>query len=145
MELLTKERIQRIAGKDIFWQDAISLSAQPLLDKKIISKDYIDSVITVCQEKGPYMNIGPQIVLAHARPMPSTIQAAIALLQTEEEIPLIDSSHPARLWFFLATPDTTSHIAIMQQLAATLINSSKVQRLLSAKSIDDLANVFSDK
>lgn len=145
MELLAKERIQRIAGNGISWQDAITLSAKPLLDKQIISKDYINSVITVCQEKGPYMNIGPQIVLAHARPMSSTKQAAIALLQTQEEISFIDANHPARLWFFLATPDATSHVAIMQQLAATLINSSKVQRLLAAESVDDLANVFSGK
>ena len=30
MELLAKERIQRIAGNGISWQDAITLSAKPM-------------------------------------------------------------------------------------------------------------------
>lgn len=143
MELLAKEQIQRTSEKGISWQDAITLSAKPLLDKKIIAGDYIDAVIAVCQEKGPYMNIGSQIVLAHARPLPSTKEACIALLQTAEEVFLMDAKHPARLWFFLATPDATSHVAIMQKLAAVLTDSDKIQRLLAAESIETLANVFS--
>lgn len=145
MVLLTKEYIQQTKGKDMSWQDAITLSAKPLLAKKIISNDYVNNVITVCREKGPYMNIGSQIVLAHARPLPSTKQACLALLQTTEEIFLINDKHPARFWFFLATPDATSHVDILQQLTAILIDDSKLQQLLAAKSVDALANVFSGK
>ncbi|MBB5335972.1 PTS sugar transporter subunit IIA [Pectinatus brassicae] len=143
MELLGKEQIQQVTGDGISWQDAITLSAKPLLDKKLITTEYINSVISICLEKGPYMNIGPQIVLAHARPLSSTKQACISLLKTTQEVSFIDNKHPARLWFFLATPDNTSHVAIMQQLASVLLNADKVQQLLAAVTIDDLANVFS--
>ena len=142
MELLPQEYIQRIAGAGLNWQDAIALSASPLLEQHIIDREYIDSVIQVCEEKGPYMNIGPQIVLAHARPLPSTRQAALTLLQTETAVPLINAKHPARLWFFLATPDDISHVAILEQLAKELMDPQQVKRLLAAGSVEELSTIF---
>jgi PTS system ascorbate-specific IIA component len=142
MELLPQEYIQRIAGAGLHWQDAITLSAGPLLEQHIISQEYIDSVIQVCEEKGPYMNIGPQIVLAHARPLPSTRHAALTLLQTEAAVPLINAKHPARLWFFLATPDDISHVTILEQLAKVLMDPQQVKRLLAAGSVEELAAIF---
>ena len=142
MGLLTKDQIQRVDGGDFTWQEAITCSAAPLLEQGIISQDYVDAVLTVCREKGPYMNIGAQVVLAHARPLPSTKKPCLALLQTDREIPLLSDEHPARLWFFLATPDDKSHLKIIQQLAGVLMDKDKMARLLAAEDVDGLADVF---
>ena len=142
MGLLTKAQIQQIDGKGLTWQDAIACSAAPLLEQGVIGQDYVDEVLTVCREKGPYMNIGAQVVLAHARPLPSTKEPCLALLQTEEEISLLSDEHPARLWFFLATPDDKSHLSLLQQLAGVLMDTTKMQRLLAAEDVDELAEVF---
>ena len=88
------------------------------------------------------MNIGAQVVLAHARPLPSTKEPCLALLQTDREIPLLSDEHPARLWFFLATPDDKSHLNIIQQLAGVLMDKDKMARLLAAEDVDGLADVF---
>ena len=145
MELLPKNRIQYSNDPNLDWQHAIALSAAPLLEQQLIGQDYVDAVIQVCQDKGPYMNIGPQIVLAHARPLPSTKQPVISLLQTTEPVDLINEKHPARLWFFLATPDDISHMNILKQLAQVLMNPQQIQLLLEAKCIDDLAAIFAGK
>ncbi len=88
------------------------------------------------------MNIGPQIILAHARPLPSTREASITLLQTETAIPLINEKHPVRLWFFLATPDDISHVAILEKLATVLMDPDQMQNLLAAASVEELAAIF---
>ena len=142
MKLLPQSYIQRVTGTGLSWQDAITLSASPLLERQLIGQDYIDSVIRVCEEKGPYMNIGPQIILAHARPLPSTREASITLLQTETVIPLINEKHPVRLWFFLATPDDISHVAILEKLATVLMDPDQMQNLLAAGSVEELAAIF---
>jgi PTS system ascorbate-specific IIA component len=142
MSLLTKAQIQRVDGGNFTWQEAITCSAAPLLEQGVISQDYVDAVLDVCREKGPYMNIGAQVVLAHARPLPSTKEPCMALLQTDKEISLINDEHPARLWFFLATPDDKSHLSVIQQLAGVLMDKEKVARLLAAEDVDELAEVF---
>ena len=85
------------------------------------------------------MNIGPNIVLAHARPLPSTKKAVMALLLSKQPAALLDDqAHKARLWIFLATPDDRSHIELIQKLATLLMDADHVQRILAATSQEEL-------
>ena len=121
------------------WKTAIQMAGQPLLDDGKIAQDYIDEILETCHDKGPYMNIGPDIVLAHARPLPSTKEASIAVLLAGTSVRLLDdAAHAARLWIFLATPDDTSHIELIQQLATILMNPQRLQGILDAHSEEEL-------
>ena len=71
MELFSEQYVQYIDQEHVSWQNMIQMAGQPLLDDGLIAQEYVDEIITTCTEKGPYMNIGPNIVLAHARPLPS--------------------------------------------------------------------------
>lgn len=85
------------------------------------------------------MNIGPNIVLAHARPLPSTKKAVMALLLSKQSAALLDDlAHTARLWIFLAIPDDRSHIELIQKLAVLLMDAAHVQRVLAANSQEEL-------
>ena len=121
------------------WQEAIRQAGRPLLDDGKIAQDYIDEILATCRAKGPYMNIGPNIVLAHARPLPSTKKAVMALLLSKQPAALLDDpAHKARLWIFLATPDDRSHIELIQKLATLLMDADHVQRILAATSQEEL-------
>jgi PTS system ascorbate-specific IIA component len=138
MGVFTKQHVQLADGASLSWQEAIQLSAAPLLAEGMIQQAYIDTVLQVCREKGPYMNIGPEIVLAHARPMPSNKAAVVSLLLTRQSIMMMEAQRPVRIWLFLATPDATSHIALIQKLAGLLMDPAKVKSLLAAASEDEL-------
>jgi len=144
MGLLEKEQIQLLDGAGLDWQQAINHAAKPLLDSGLIQQEYVDSVIAVCNDKGPYMNIGPQVVLAHARPLSTTKESCLSLLQTKSSIPLLNQDHPARLWFFLATPDNNSHLSIIQQLAAVLMDKKKLETILDAQNVEEIYGVFAN-
>ena len=139
MELFSEQYVQSIDQEHVSWQNMIQMAGQPLLDDGLIAQEYVDEIITTCTEKGPYMNIGPNIVLAHARPLPSTKQAVMALLLSKQPAALLDDpAHTARLWIFLATPDDRSHIELIQKLATLLIDADRVQRVLAANSQEEL-------
>lgn len=139
MELFNEQYVQYIDQEHVSWQNMIQMAGQPLLDDGLIAQEYVDEIITTCTEKGPYMNIGPNIVLAHARPLPSTKKAVMALLLSKQPAALLDDpAHTARLWIFLATPDDRSHIELIQKLATLLMNADRVQRVLAANSQEEL-------
>lgn len=139
MELFSEQYVQYIDQEHVSWQNMIQMAGQPLLDDGLIAQEYVDEIITTCTEKGPYMNIGPNIVLAHARPLPSTKKAVMALLLSKQPAALLnDPAHTARLWIFLATPDDRSHIELIQKLATLLMDANRVQRVLAANSQEEL-------
>lgn len=139
MELFSEQYVQYIDQEHVSWQNMIQMAGQPLLDDGLIAQEYVDEIITTCTEKGPYMNIGPNIVLAHARPLPSTKKAVMALLLSKQPAALLDDpAHTARLWIFLATPDDWSHIELIQKLATLLMDANRVQRVLAANSQEEL-------
>lgn len=139
MELFSEQYVQYIDQEHVSWQNMIQMAGQPLLDDGLIAQEYVDEIITTCTEKGPYMNIGPNIVLAHARPLPSTKKAVMALLLSKQSAALLDDpAHTARLWIFLATPDDRSHIELIQKLATLLMDADRVQRVLAANSQEEL-------
>ena len=139
MELFNEQYVQYIDQEHVSWQNMIQMAGQPLLDDGLIAQEYVDEIITTCTEKGPYMNIGPNIVLAHARPLPSTKKAVMALLLSKQPAALLDDpAHTARLWIFLATPDDRSHIELIQKLATLLMDANRVQRVLAANSQEEL-------
>lgn len=139
MELFNEKYVQYIDQEHVSWQNMIQMAGQPLLDDGLIAQEYVDEIITTCTEKGPYMNIGPNIVLAHARPLPSTKKAVMALLLSKQPAALLDDpAHTARLWIFLATPDDRSHIELIQKLATLLMDADRVQRVLAANSQEEL-------
>ena len=139
MEVFNEQYVQYIDQEHVSWKSLIQMAGQPLLDDGLIAQEYIDEIITTCKEKGPYMNIGPNIVLAHARPLPSTKKAVMALLLSKQPAALLDDpAHKARLWIFLATPDDRSHIELIQKLATLLIDADHVQRILAATSQEEL-------
>lgn len=139
MELFNEQYVQYIDQEHVSWQNMIQMAGQPLLDDGLIAQEYVDEIITTCTEKEPYMNIGPNIVLAHARPLPSTKKAVMALLLSKQPAALLDDpAHTARLWIFLATPDDRSHIELIQKLATLLMDANRVQRVLAANSQEEL-------
>lgn len=139
MKLFSEQYVQYIDQEHVSWQNMIQMAGQPLLDDGLIAQEYVDEIITTCTEKGPYMNIGPNIVLAHARPLPSTKKAVMALLLSKQPAALLDDpAHTARLWIFLATPDDRSHIELIQKLATLLMDANRVQRVLAANSQEEL-------
>ncbi len=62
---LNAEKIQYIERVSD-WKAAIQVAGDPLLSEGAISQDYIDTIIRLKQETGPYFVIAPRIAMPHA-------------------------------------------------------------------------------
>lgn len=140
-ELLTKNTIN-FSDKDLNWQDAIKLSAKPLLDAGNISQEYIKAIIENVNQNGPYINIGPEIALAHARPDQGVKKLGMSLLLLNHDINLVDDKHRIRLIIVLATSDSNSHLKALSELAQILGNKDDVKIILNAKKASEIENLI---
>lgn len=142
LDLLDSQTVQVVDGEDLDWRMAIKKAADPLVQKKLVGNDYVDKMIQVVDEQGPYINIGPNIALAHARPCPSVKKVSLSLMKTNQPINLVNDQHPVRLWFVLAAVDSTSHLSVIQELSALLMNAENTQKLLEAESVEEILDVL---
>lgn len=142
MGLFAKNHIQLVSGEGMSWQDAIKKSAEPLLRDGLIQEQYVDDVIKVCEEKGPYMNTDPDVILAHARPEAGTKEAVVSLMVTKHPIALLnDEKHAGRIWIFLAASNNRNHLSYLQTLASFTMNRERLEHMLNAKTVDELDEI----
>lgn len=142
LDLLNAQTLQVADGSNLTWEEAIKIAAQPLVDSNTIEPAYVDSIIGVVKDKGPYMNIGPQIVLAHARPDSAVHGIGLSLLKTNSAVDFVDVEHPVKLWFVLTATDSHSHLSVIQQLMNLLTDKPAVQRVLDAVSVGQILTVL---
>lgn len=142
LDLLNAQTLQVADGSNLGWEEAIRIAAQPLVDAKTIDPAYVDSIISVVHDQGPYMNIGPQIVLAHARPDSSVHGIGLSLLKTNSAVDFVDAEHPVKLWFVLTATDSQSHLSVIQQLMTLLTDKPAVQKVLDAISVGQILTIL---
>lgn len=142
LDLLNAQTLQVADGSNLTWEEAIKIAAQPLVDSNTIEPAYVDSIISVVKDKDPYMNIGPQIVLAHARPDSAVHGIGLSLLKTNSAVDFVDAEHPVKLWFVLTATDSQSHLSVIQQLMTLLTDKPAVQRVLDAVSVGQILTVL---
>ncbi|WP_137598012.1 PTS sugar transporter subunit IIA [Paucilactobacillus kaifaensis] len=143
-ELLTKDTIQIYKQPDLSWQEAIRKAAQPLIENGSIGPEYVNAMIEIANEQGPYFNIGDHIALAHARPEAGSHKISLSLLKTTHDVNLINEDHPVSLWFVLAATDSQSHLEVIQGLMQLLTDNDKLQKLLTATDVTEIQKVINE-
>ncbi|MDV2911958.1 PTS sugar transporter subunit IIA [Pediococcus acidilactici] len=141
-ELLTKDTIQYRDIDHLNWQEAIKVAAMPLIKNGSILPRYVESMIKISLKEGPYFNIGPEVVLAHARPTDGSNGIALALLKTKKDVCLINNQHPAKLWFVLAANDNQSHLMVIKELMQLLTDKKRVDLLLNAENKQSIEKII---
>ncbi|KID41927.1 PTS sugar transporter subunit IIA [Levilactobacillus brevis] len=140
--LLTSATIQMQPAGELDWKEAIRLAATPLINAGNIEQSYVTAMINVVQKNGPFINIGPHIALAHARPEDGVRKMGMALLKVTPAINLVSADHPITLFFVLAASDNETHLAALQELATKLQDRDSLARLEQATNRTQLIDEF---
>ena len=129
IDLITKENIQFIDHLPD-WEAAISIAAQPLVDSNTIKPTYIDAIIDNVKTLGPYIVIGPEIALPHARPEAGVNKLGMSFMKLNKPVYFSeDKSKPVTLFFCLAAPDNSSHLQALSQLTKLLFENGNLEKL----------------
>jgi len=97
------------------------------------SAGYVNEMLGVLEELGPYFVIAPGIAIAHARPSESVVSAGLSLAVLASPIEFgSDHNDPVRLLFGLCAKDHDGHIEVLAGLAEVLSDDVQVNFLLNA-------------
>ncbi len=84
-ELLPRERI-RINVKVNDWQEAIREAGNLLLESGAVTGEYVEAMIQVAKDLGPYIVIAPGIALPHAPTAAGAIQTALSFIKVADPV-----------------------------------------------------------
>ncbi|MBO1307796.1 BglG family transcription antiterminator [Enterococcus sp. 669A] len=141
-ELITPEMIQ-ISDQPLAWEEAIRLTAQPLLTDGKIEDQYIDAMINKVKQYGPFIHIGKGIALPHARPEDGVNELGMSLLKVQEPVLLVDDEkHAIQLFVCLAAVDNEAHLRALSSLTKLLSNKENLEALLNASTKEEILSIL---
>ncbi|MGQ9686921.1 MAG: PTS sugar transporter subunit IIA [Thiobacillaceae bacterium] len=115
------------------WQDAAEAVGRLLVDDGAIEPRYIEAMVGVLRDMGPYAVIAPGIVLLHARPEDGVRRPCLGLITLSPPVPFGHSENdPVDIVIALGAVDKQAHIEALQGLALLLSDTAALQRIRAA-------------
>ena len=125
------------------WQGAIRAVGKLLVEDGAVEERFVDAMIRVAKEFGPYIVVAPGIALPHARPEDGVINASIAIARLETPVNFgNEDNDPVYLVVALAAVDNKQHIEGLQQLALVLGNNEKIKAIKAATTPEEILDIF---
>lgn len=124
------------------WRTAIETAGRLLLKSDILTERYIDKMVRLVEENGPYIVFEPGFVIAHAGPEDGARKLGVSLVRLKEEIQFSTSEIPVKFIVCLSIPDKESHVFLMFQLYKCLTNRKVFEFLKEAETTDQLLSIL---
>ncbi|MGC8871116.1 MAG: PTS sugar transporter subunit IIA [Brevinematia bacterium] len=112
------------------WEEAVNIGGLLLLNDGIITPQYINKMIEVSKQLGPYVVVAPGIAIPHARPEDGANKFGVSLLVVKNGVNFNSHNDPVFLVLSFATPDKTSHLRFLSELAIILQNSTEIASII---------------
>ena len=139
---MLKEKIQIIEDAEN-WEEAIKISAKPLLDNNNIEYRYVDSIINNIYKYGAYIVLVDGVAMAHSRPEDGVIKMGMSFLKIKNGIDFYKTENKVYLFFTLAAEDSSSHQDAMSELADILGNDNLVKKIIQEDlTEEEILNLF---
>lgn len=124
-------------------EDAIRAVGQLMVNEGAVEPRFIDAMIRVKNEFGPYIVVAPGIALPHARPEDGVIKSSIAIMSLATPVNFGNKDNdPVFLLVALAAKDNKGHIEGLAELAEVLGQEKNVEDLQTCKTTDELLKIF---
>lgn len=122
--------------KDIMWDEAIRLASVPLLKTNIITENYINEMIGLVRDYGPYIVIKNRIAIAHAKTEAGANALGTALLINKKNIQFEDDLNIHYL-FVISSSNPKEHLHILKDISMLASDDIDLNALLD-KNVDEI-------
>lgn len=140
-EVLTEENVQINAEVDD-WEEAIRLGGNLLMKSGGIGSSYIDKMVNIVKDIGPYIVIAPGIALAHARPEDGAKSTCFSLITLKNPVEFgHPENDPVNILITFASIDSSSHLNALGEILEIISKKDYVDRLINAKSVQEVYEV----
>ena len=136
--MLTPETV-RARASAASWEEAARAAGELLVAAGSVEPRYVEAMMNVLREMGPYAVIAPGIVLLHARPEDGVLRPCLALVTLSTPVPFGHRENdPVDLVLALGAVDKHAHVAALQEMALLLGDDAALRRIRAAESDRDL-------
>lgn len=125
------------------WEEAVRAAGELLYDNGDVEARYIDNMINIVKEVGPYIVLLKGVALAHARPEQGAKKIGLSLLTLKTPVYFGNlENDPVSLVFALSAVDSSSHIDLLSELSEIFNDERGMERLTECKSKKELLNMI---
>jgi len=125
------------------WREGVRLAGQILLRTSCITPPYIEAMIKVVEELGPYMVVDRGVALAHARPEDGVMRPCMSLVRLATPVEFGSRENdPVDLIFAFGAVDKEAHLEALRDLATFLQDKEAVTALRRCRSTREAAEII---
>ena len=141
-DMLHPENIRLDVAAD-GWETAVRLCGNVLVERGYVEPRFVDAMIKLVQENGPYIVIAPGLAFPHARPQDGAKVAGLSLIRLLEPVNFgNEDNDPVHLVIALSATDNSSHIDALAELFEVIANEENRAKLLQAKTPEEVIAIF---
>jgi mannitol/fructose-specific phosphotransferase system IIA component (Ntr-type) len=136
--MLTRDTIALgVSARD--WQQAVREAGKLLVRSGAVERRYVEAMIQMVKDIGPYIVIAPGVALPHARPEDGVKRPCMSLVTLDPPVSFgNEHNDPVTLVVAFGTPDKEGHIEALTELARLLGDAEALARMKGASSTEEL-------
>lgn len=124
------------------WESAIELAGQLLLKDNYLSQRYIETMVSLVNENGPYIVFSPGFVIAHAGPNDGAQKLGVSVIRFKEPVDFGVDEIKVRFVICLSIPNASSHVFLLFQIYKCFCNTEIFKYLLDAKNTKEFRQIL---
>ena len=141
-DVLTLDTVRaRVDAKD--WEEAVRTAGDLLYRKGVVEERYIDHMVQIVKEIGPYIVLIKGVALAHARPEDGAKAIGLSLVTLNKPICFGNKENdPVNLVFALSAVDNSSHLDLIREMALVFENEQELEQLANCETEEEMLTII---
>ncbi|SFP34608.1 BglG family transcription antiterminator [Salibacterium halotolerans] len=124
------------------WMDAIRIGGRPLVEHHMVEPKYIDAMIQMVTENGPYVVLDKGVAMPHARPEEGVNELCLSFVRLSTPVHFgHEANDPVQLVFCLGSTDAETHLRALRQLVTALNEENSKSTFMTGDSEDILQTI----
>ncbi len=124
-------------------EEAIRAAGALLVGENKVENRYIDAMVKGFEDVGPYIVLAPSIAIPHARPEHGVLEQGFSLVRLKDPVVFgHPTNDPVQLVCAICGTDSTSHIGMLQSIAAVLGDKAKLEIILKSDSEEEILSIL---
>ena len=123
------------------WKEAIIAAGELLLWKRCITVNYLNSMLNLINQYGPYIVITKGIALAHATPSDGHLKAGFSMVRLKKPVIFGHADNdPVSVVFSFTVPDKPAYTSTILHFMHAIRNPDFLTRIMKCKTPDETLN-----
>ncbi len=125
------------------WEEAVRHAGRLLVCSGAARTPYIEAMVRLTRELGPYIVITPGIAIPHARPEEGAEDVGFSVVQLDPAIPFGNPENdPVSLVIGFCSPNADAHVELLMEIARIIGQEDFLAAAKKASTAEELASLF---